>query len=245
MRVRLGPLATLDDINHVLSDLSTVTEAGARIDRGSARIEAGRRALEQIEPEELIEVFDLEPRGPFSHELWRELLHERRLGGRGWPFLMGFTSMLAEASPRFRELRARHMADDPRLDAVRVESIRYTNPLEIALGVVLTGAVIALLRTIRDWPSERRTAGAEADIAEAQARAEQARARAQEAFWRQVERVLAESQHPLPSGWQDQLLAPEFRQASVRLAAHGLEAEVASTPNARAPNENDTQGRDS
>ncbi|UMB70135.1 hypothetical protein [Mycobacterium paraterrae] len=45
-----------------------------------------------------------------------------------------------------------------------VESIRYSNPIEIVLGAAMLTAVV-VLRTVRDWPSRRRLNDAVADDA--------------------------------------------------------------------------------
>jgi hypothetical protein len=198
-RFDLGSEVSPGELSQSVVDMSLVTDVALRWSAARAESEARDEItrLAAYDPDQLRERVreqDLQVVDALreAHRLWDELegappdiwvyewrrLFRRRYGKLGREAAYAFPwfapiDLQGFAPALFADLVAQE-AGRRRPEPVRVESLRYENPVEwilVGAGILLgTGGIAKLIEIGRDWSTTRRTNRAAADQAEAKAR---------------------------------------------------------------------------
>lgn len=146
LRIDLGPYVPVEDLSELVANIGTACSFGSALQRLSDRNDALYQVLRTQSP------FSRDPGEAFAVFSTRyEQIHSL-----GQPAAFLPSPRLERAvSEQLQEMDAAARAE------VRVERLRYENPLELVIAA--TGvAVLAVLRLIRDWSTDRRIGAARA-----------------------------------------------------------------------------------
>lgn len=231
--VDLGPRAPLDQIVELLSDIQQVCIFGTALDIASVRNEAQSAINEQI----------IRNRAYIATESWREALEETPPPNlRYLPFRYFYENLVTSQE----QLRQYSQNDLPpniaeshfllnRLQedtTPRVETLRYSNPVEIliSVGTILTAAggigasIRWLLPLIRDWGTTReqnralaRKTRADASKIEAEAESIRSQTECRERLMRAALEQISEGRMNISSSQLEATLTDETTGSVLRL----------------------------
>lgn len=155
--VDVGAGAPIEVIRQIIDNLDTVCQFGGELQYRVALVEAQRAVLS--DPGRWIP--GLRPSSPW----WSELKAGGGVPTGDGPFREPGTTTPLDAllsfSPDFAPAISRYLEEsNSTQDTVTtVESIKYSNPLDIVLGAGIAGGIALIpvvLQMIRDWPARRR-----------------------------------------------------------------------------------------
>ena len=201
LRFNVGPSAPIETITGAINDLNTVCQFGGQLQDMGARNVALRALVSGGVP-----------------WLRDEDLFDRSLARRPyyppWPWE-------PLASPDLERQIANYLGEyDLDNDGlVLVERLTYANPVDVTLVTASGGVVLALLRLVRDWPSRRRVASAQARIAEAQADDYEDQVALRKEARAVIRRGLLTGDLPLRPDQIDRLLTDDVVDSAWRLAS--------------------------
>jgi hypothetical protein len=152
LSIDIGPNAAFDTLAAVVSDLREVLDFAHEVQAIIDRNDAAYSVLRRRDLGPFFADFDLSPDYVRSEFL-------AALITSGTPFVR------SAAFERAVEQRLTELAEDR---IVRVDELRYVNPLDIHFHFD-GGGIARILEIIRDWPARRREAAAKARAAEARA----------------------------------------------------------------------------